>query len=215
MATTDVKKNMFYLVSFSYGLGRQTLRYIPWDEISECYFILCNDPHCKARKYAFLHSKGIRGCSSGFKPCIDENCKVKKKHISHPGCINRRKNEPLPSFIDEHLVDSIPDDEMVYHFTKKSFNKERGEKSMTKSHGTFHFDDANKQGYILSDGLQVFTTPMFDFFNGLISLNTLMNRLDLYYTHEQISWFNDKLIDWEENKDNADFYNKCRDFFNF
>jgi hypothetical protein len=70
---------------------------------------------------------------------------------------------------------------------------------------------------ILTDnGLTVFTTPMFNFFNGLISFGVLQSSLYDYYSDDQIAWFYKKLERLEDNFSEErlrEFSKTCHEYF--
>jgi len=59
--------------------------------------------------------------------------------------------------------------------------------------GTLGFDEEKRRGYIeMDDGRRVPTTPLFEFFNGFISLYELVDRMPDNYTDDDIRWFHNQ-----------------------
>jgi hypothetical protein len=84
--------------------------------------------------------------------------------------------------------------------------------------GKIVFDEKERYCYILTlDGLKIPTTPMFDFFNGFISLKELIDKFDdNYYTRSQIGWFRSNYIKFRKKQLSPEgFYKICKDYFGF
>lgn len=113
------------MFSFIYSYTEENgykLRYIPVNEVHKCYFKVCHDRDCPLLPTLHLHPLGMKGCSLETKEttiCVRKDCKVSYTHIMHPRCVNKRWNDPLPDFINEHKTDRKP--EFVYHFTADGF----------------------------------------------------------------------------------------------
>ena len=82
--------------------------------------------------------------------------------------------------------------------------------------GTLHFDDETKRCYVESDEGKYYTTLMFDFFNGFISLNELMERIKDYYSDEDIEFFVSVWNRYSNNLcTNQEIFEICRSRFHF
>lgn len=125
IAEREARVSGFYTFTFSYGTSRSALRYIPVHEGHKCYFEVCGDEKCPALKYHPLHPVGFRKCSSGFRPCNKAECHVKVRHLkgTHKRCLDCPFPRPvvLPEIASKYIVATIPEGEMVYHFSKEDF----------------------------------------------------------------------------------------------
>jgi hypothetical protein len=108
-----------------YSGNATKLRYIPVEEMNECYFILCRDPNCPNLKTHKIHPWGIKGCRGckEWNICDGNGCQTDKEHLfgHHKKCKGSRKARtynkynPLP-FLEKYTTETIPKDEKVYHF---------------------------------------------------------------------------------------------------
>lgn len=83
--------------------------------------------------------------------------------------------------------------------------------------GTLQFNEKTRSCYILTEeGKEIPTTPMFDFFNGFISIHELIERADDYYAEEDMIWFAEKFNAHTLDKLSAtDLYAAAKDKFGF
>lgn len=113
------------MFSFVYEYDRPDgikLRYIPVNEVHNCYFKVCTDKLCPLLSTLHLHPLGMKGCSLETEEtviCKRKNCPVIKPHVMHPRCVNKRWSDPLPDFIDDHKTKQRP--KFVYHFRAGDF----------------------------------------------------------------------------------------------
>lgn len=91
-------------------------------------------------------------------------------------------------------------------------NKYMGEHS-----GILKFNEEERYCYILmDDGKEIRTTPMFDFFNGFITIIELSKRADDHYSDEEIMWFAEK---WDAHANGElstkEFFDSAKEKFRF
>src|SRR3972149_8877362 len=132
-AVRPKEREQYCMVTFVYEGKTPTLRYIPLEEMKDCYFPICNSPTCANLKTHHIHPWGMKGCPKHpdrHNICRGKNCLATTDHIfgQHKKCPfskekNRYHKDPLPNFIKKHLTTVIPEREYVYHFDKHRFGK--------------------------------------------------------------------------------------------
>lgn len=117
-------------------------RYIPVDEMHECYFIVCRDEKCPNLKKYNIHPTGMPGCPrlrggayTGWNLCSGNGCTTDKPHLygTHKKCQGSRKarsynKHSVVPFLRNHVTRQIPANDKVYHFNGWRFNDERSNK---------------------------------------------------------------------------------------
>jgi hypothetical protein len=83
--------------------------------------------------------------------------------------------------------------------------------------GTLQFNEQTHSCYILmNDGRTIPTSPLFDFFNSFISLETLIQRLPNHYTEEDVEYISDQIRDWSYNYlTNTELVNLLKEKYRF
>ena len=118
---------------------KPTLRYIPIEELNECYFIVCKDEKCPNTARYHIHPTGMPGCPrpqkgeyTGWNVCGGRHCNTDKWHLygSHKKCQGSHKargfnKHNIVPFVHKHVTTKIPPNEKVYHFNGWRFNDER------------------------------------------------------------------------------------------
>ena len=117
----DHNINTYYKIIYVYQGFHRVIRYIPTSEAHDCYLKLCDDIECPALIYNTMHPIGIHKCSSGWKPCTNIDCVIKKYHISGSckNCIDNKGPYPLPSLSSTSIANSLPRNQSVFHFKKR------------------------------------------------------------------------------------------------
>ena len=130
---SEVENKKYCMVTFMYEGTKPTLRYIPFEEMKDCYFPICYHVGCPNLQKHHIHPWGIKGCPKNALKnniCRGDNCDTSLVHLfgQHKKCEFSKKdryhNEKLPIFVGEHTVGVIPENEYVYHFDKDKFNQD-------------------------------------------------------------------------------------------